>query len=124
MKVEFRDAIYTHNWEWLAEKNLKKCLVPTERLNLVSKEDKLSVTRQCELLKFYRTSVCYAPVEPDRNFENIVKNRLNYWHTKIPYTGVRKLRNKLQNESYYSRTQANQTIHGCVGYLHKRDLMC
>ncbi|WP_051533778.1 transposase [Desulfitibacter alkalitolerans] len=81
--------------DWL-KKNLKKCLAPNGRLNLVSKEDKLSVTRQCELLEVNRTSVYYTPVEPDRDFENMVKNRLDYWHTKMPYMGVRKLRDKLQ----------------------------
>jgi len=54
------------------------------------------VTRQCELLEVNRTSVYYTPVEPDRDFENLVKNRLDYWHTKMPYMGVRKLRDKLQ----------------------------
>lgn len=55
------------------------------------------MTRQCELLEINRTTVYYTPVEPDRDFENLVKNRLDYWHTKMPYMGVRKLRDKLQN---------------------------
>ena len=83
--------------DWL-KKNLKKCLGTTGGLNLVSKEDKLSVTRQCELLEVNRTSVYYTPVEPDLELENTIKNRLDYWHTKMPYLGVRKLRDKLQNE--------------------------
>ena len=70
----------------------------TGRLKLVSKSDKLSVTRHCELLNINRTSVYYTPVEPDRTRKNIIKNRLDYWHTKMPYLGVRKLRNKLQRE--------------------------
>jgi putative transposase len=69
----------------------------TGRLKLVSKDHKLTVSRQCELLEINRTSVYYTPVEPDRKFENRVKNRLDYWHTKMPYMGVRKLRDKLQN---------------------------
>jgi len=36
--------------DWL-KKNLKKCLEPTGRLNLVSKSDKLPVARQCQLLE-------------------------------------------------------------------------
>jgi len=66
------------------------------RLSLVSKNDKLSIARQCELLETNRTSVYYTPVEPNRDFENLVKHRLDYWHTKMPYMGVRKLRDKLQ----------------------------
>jgi len=69
---------------------------PTGRLSLVSKNDKLSVTRQCELLEINRTSIYYAPAEQDHDRENKIKNRLDYWHTKMPYLGVRKLRNKLQ----------------------------
>jgi len=68
------------------------------RLKLVSKSDILLVTRQCELLKINRTSIYYTPVEPDRMRENMIKNRVDYWHTKMPYLGVRKLRNKLQRE--------------------------
>ena len=67
------------------------------RLKLVSKGHKLTVSRQCELLEINRTSVYYTPVEPNREFENLVKNKLDYWHTKMPYMGVRKLRDKLQN---------------------------
>ena len=73
-----------------------KCLELTGRLSLVSKNDKLSVTRQCKLLEINRTSVYYTPAEQDRDRENKIKNRLDYWHTKMPYLGVRKLRIKLQ----------------------------
>jgi len=38
------------------------------------------------------------PVERDSERENAIKNRLDYWHTKMPYLGVRKLRDRLQNE--------------------------
>jgi putative transposase len=67
------------------------------KLSLVSKDHELSVFRQCELLEVNRTSFYYTKKEPDRDFENLVKNRLDYWHTKMPYLGVRKLRNKLQS---------------------------
>src|SRR5680860_1319200 len=79
-----------------SKKNMEKCLGPTGRLSLVSKNDKLSVTRQCELLEINRTSVYYTPTEQDLDRENMIKNRLDYWHTKMPYLGVRKLRIKLQ----------------------------
>lgn len=72
----------------------------TGRLSLVSKEDKLPVSRQCELLEVNRTSVYYKPAEPDRDLENMIKNRIDYWHTKMPYLGVRKLRDKLQKEDH------------------------
>jgi len=75
---------------------MNKCMGPTGRLSLVSKNDNLSVTRQCELLEVNRTSIYYVPAEQDHDRENKIKNRLDYWHTKMPYLGVRKLRNKLQ----------------------------
>ena len=65
---------------------------------MVSGDEKLTVTRQCELLEVNRTSVYYKPAEPDRERENVIKNRLDYWHTKMPYLGTRKLRRKLQEE--------------------------
>jgi putative transposase len=75
-------------------------LETTGRLSLVSKEDKLPVSRQCELLEVNRTSVYYKPAEPDRDLGNMIKNRIDYWHTKMPYLGVRKLRDKLQKEDH------------------------
>jgi putative transposase len=66
------------------------------RLSLISRDHDISVFRQCELLEVNRTSFYYTKKEPNRDFENLVKNRLDYWHTKMPYMGVRKLRNKLQ----------------------------
>ena len=45
-----------------------------------------------------RTSVYYTPTEPDRERESAIKNRIDFWHTKMPYMGVRKIRNKLQEE--------------------------
>jgi len=79
---------------------MDKCLGSTGKLSLVTKNDKLSVARQCELLKINRTSVYYTPAEQDRDRENEIKNRLDYWHTKMPYLGVRKLRNRLQTEDH------------------------
>jgi putative transposase len=70
----------------------------TGRLSLVSRNAELSVARQSQLLDVNRTSVYYVPVEPDRERENAIKNRLDYWHTKMPYMGVRKLRNRLQKQ--------------------------
>jgi putative transposase len=52
------------------------------------------------LLEVNRTSVYYKPAEPDRDLGNMIKNRIDYWHTKMPYLGVRKLRDKLQKEDH------------------------
>jgi len=55
----------------------------------------LSVSRQSDLLDVNRTSVYYVPVEKSLAYENQIKERLDYWHTKMPYLGVRKLKIKL-----------------------------
>ena len=68
------------------------------RRNLLSVHSELSVTRQSELLDVNRTSVYYVPVIRDLEYENQVKERLDYWHTKMPYLGVRKLRIKLDEQ--------------------------
>lgn len=68
------------------------------RRNLLSVHSELTVTRQSELLDVNRTSVYYVPVEKDLEHENRIKERLDFWHTKMPYLGVRKLRNKLDTE--------------------------
>ena len=69
--------------DWL-KKNLQKCL------------DKLSVAKQAELLGVNRTSFYYTPVEPDGERETVIKNRIDFWHTRMPYLGVRKIRIQLQ----------------------------
>lgn len=60
---------------------------------------KLTVKRQCELLGIPRSSVYYKPKEPtkeDKETEENIKNRLDYWHTKSPCSGIRKLRRLLR----------------------------
>ncbi len=73
-------------------------MAPSGRIGLISKDDKLTVTRQCKLLDVNRTSVYHTPVEPDRERETEIKNRLDYWHTKMPYLGTRKLRKQLDTQ--------------------------
>lgn len=70
----------------------------TTRKSLASAPSELSLSRRCELLEIPRTSLYNKPVERDLERENAIKDRLDYWHTKMPYLGVRKLRNLLQNE--------------------------
>jgi putative transposase len=55
----------------------------------------LTVKRRCELLGVARSSVYYTPKErssDDLEREEKVKRRIDYWHTKSPCSGVRKLR--------------------------------
>lgn len=68
------------------------------RRSLLSVNSEISVTRQSELLDVNRTSVYYAPVTRNLEHENQVKERLDCWHTKMPYLGVRKLKIKLNEQ--------------------------
>ncbi len=83
------------------KKNLHKCSAPTGRINLVTKNAEISVKRQCELLEINRTSVYYKPSTPtevDVEREEHIKARLDFWHTKMCYLGVRRLAKKLTEE--------------------------
>lgn len=63
----------------------------------------LSIQRQCELLEVNRSSVYYKPVgatEEALTYEETIKGRLDFWHTKHPSFGVRKMRDLLQGEGY------------------------
>jgi len=68
---------------------------------LVSKSEQLTVKRQCELLEINRTSIYSKPSVPtpeDIEREELIKSRLDFWHTKMCYLGVRRLVQKLKTE--------------------------
>jgi putative transposase len=55
----------------------------------------LTIARRCELLGIHRSGVYYkpkAPITAEQERIEIIKRRLDYWHTKQPCSGVRKLR--------------------------------
>ena len=71
------------------------------RKSLVDADADLTIERQCELLEVNRSSFYYKMAEQTeeaRQLEERIKGRLDYWHTKMPYLGVRKLRDKLKGE--------------------------
>ena len=61
----------------------------------------MSVKRQCELLEINRTSVYYTPAIADIELEDSIKIRLDYWHTKMCYLGVRRLKMKLKEDEIH-----------------------
>lgn len=68
---------------------------------MLSPDDELTVKRRCELLEVNRTSVYYEPKAQggnDKILEEEIKSRIDYWHTKMCYLGVRRLVKKLCNE--------------------------
>lgn len=59
----------------------------------------LSIKRCCELLGIARSSVYYKPAVASAEAiqrEELIKKRLDFWHTKTPCSGVRKLRKLLR----------------------------
>jgi len=81
---------------------MEKCTAVGGKQRLVTSNEKLTVKRQCELLGIKnRTSVYYEqkqPTEAEVEREELIKSRIDYWHTKFCYMGVRKLRDKLNRE--------------------------
>jgi len=61
----------------------------------------MPVKRQCELLGVNRSGYYYEAVEQseaEREAEEYVKKRIDYWHTKYCYMGVRKILDKLKKD--------------------------
>ena len=68
---------------------------------MVTKDEPLTVKRQCELLEVNRTSYYYEPKTPDEETvrrEEYIKSRLDYLHTKFCWMGSRNLLKKLKQD--------------------------
>jgi len=60
----------------------------------------LTIKRRCELLSIGRWTAYRNPCVPDpakHEREEQLKKQIDYWHTKLPAAGVRKLRKQLQD---------------------------
>jgi putative transposase len=71
------------------------------KVSLVTKDEPLTVKRQCELLEVNRTSVYYEPAKVTNEGilqEEYIKSRLDYWHTKFCWMGTRTLLKKLRQD--------------------------
>ena len=70
---------------------------------MIRKNNGLSVRRQCKLLGLNRSDLYYTPTKPDHaaaELDEILMERIDYWHTRCPYLGSRKIVTKLQEESF------------------------
>lgn len=86
--------------EWL-KRIVKKELTMTEKANLINKNEKIPIKRQCELLGISRSGHYYKPKTPSEaaiEREENIKNRIDYWHTKYSYMGHRKILDKLRKD--------------------------
>ena len=76
-----------------------------EAVTAVSSDEQLTIKRQCELLGIPRTSFYYEPALPSAEAigrEELIKSRIDYWHTRFCYMGVRRIRDKLIKEDKIS----------------------
>ncbi|MBQ8918594.1 MAG: transposase, partial [Acidaminococcaceae bacterium] len=70
---------------------------------MIQKRNDLSVRRQCELLGVNRSGLYYKAKEQNdasRLLREEIMARIDYWHTKMPAIGSRKIMILLQREGY------------------------
>lgn len=68
---------------------------------MIDHDCRLSISRQCDLLGINRSSlytVPKAPTEEQMEREELIKAKIDFWHTQYCYFGVRRLRKKLIKE--------------------------
>ena len=71
------------------------------RVGLVAKDKEIPIKKQCELLELNRSGYYYeakVKSESEREGEENIKRRIDYWHTKHPYMGSRKIADKLKKD--------------------------
>ena len=71
--------------------------------DLIIKESEISIRCQCDLLSINRSSIYYVPVEADKErllLQEKPMERINYWHTTMPYLGSRKITKLLVYEGF------------------------
>jgi putative transposase len=76
-------------------------LDPTLKKSIVAKRAELSIDRQCELLGLPRASYYYEAPQPTAEeiaLKEAVMNEIDYWHSRQPAMGVRRLRAKLREK--------------------------
>ncbi|MDD2316420.1 MAG: IS3 family transposase [Desulfobacterales bacterium] len=70
-----------------------------ERQEMIDKEEKLPVTRQCKLLELNRSGVYYKPVLlSERDIE--LMRQIDEIHLQCPFYGSRKIRDELWSKGY------------------------
>jgi len=66
---------------------------------MIDKEDKLPVTRQCELLELSRSGIYYKPV-PLSAMDVELMRQIDEIHLLCPFYGSRNIRNELWGKGY------------------------
>jgi putative transposase len=80
-----------------SKKNLSKHL-DISLTALVIRGDELPIKRQCELLGLNRSNFYYKPILPSNErlaYLEALRKRIDYYHTKHPYMGFKKIAKKV-----------------------------
>ena len=70
---------------------------------MIQTNSDLSVRRQCELLGVIRSTIYYEAKPEDTEelkHKEIIMGRIDYWHTTMPFLGMRKIAARLREEGY------------------------
>ena len=88
---------------------------PTKRREMIRKENtKLSLTRQCKLLKISRSSLYYAPV--GMNAETLeLMNEIDRVFTKYPFFGSRQIAAYLPRNRFHAGRHRVRRLMGLMG---------
>lgn len=70
-----------------------------ERLNWISKDKPINITKQCELLGIPRSSFYYRPAGPDPE-DRVLMNLIDEQYTRTPFYGSRKMVVFLREKDY------------------------
>ena len=66
---------------------------------MIDKEDKLPLTRQCQLLDLSRSGIYYNPVPVSAKDMELLR-QIDEIHLVYPFFGARKIRTELWNRGY------------------------
>jgi len=71
----------------------------SERLAIISQEEELSVSKQCQLLDVSRSRFYYQ-TQPESEYNLMLMRLLDEIHLERPFYGSRRLKNALMDEGY------------------------
>ncbi len=81
---------------------------------MIAQEDRLPLTRQCQLLGLNRSAVYYQPA-PVSNEDLILMCRIDEMHMKRPFYGSRRIRDWLQDEGHVVNRKRIQRLMRLMG---------
>src|SRR5690606_26276150 len=91
-----------------------RTLRPVERRALISPEEELPITRQCELLQVARSSFYYEPVSTSKEDLQVMA-LIDQIHTDLPFLGSRRIADELRDRGYVVNRKRVQRLMQLMG---------